>query len=107
MCIRDSATDEHGLDLARAWPAAAVGEDVDGQVQFPQHLVCIAADLGRSVGTQLRDRVGVEIAVATAHAAEGDMDVDAKRRGRDRVKSAGREAARSGGGVPVLSLIHI
>ena len=96
-----ATTDEHGLDLARAWPAAAVGEDVDGQVQFPQHLVGIAADLGRSVGTQLRDRVGVEIAVATAHAAEGDVDVDAERRGRDRVESAGREATRSGGGVPV------
>jgi len=67
-----ASPEEHRLD---SWGGAA--QHMSGQVELAKSNIGVRPDTG-TVNAQLGQRVGVEVAVATAHRAERDMDIDAK-----------------------------
>ena len=68
-----ASPEEHRLDR---WGGAA--QHLSGQVKLAKGNVGVRNDTG-SVNAQLGQGVGVEVAIATPHRAERDMDIDAKR----------------------------
>ena len=90
-----AAPDEHRLDLRRP-----VAEHAPGQVELAQGGRRIRAEAGAGHGAvaQLRERVGVEVAVPAADRAEGDVHVDPERRAPEpRERRRGQLAGGRGG----------
>src|SRR4029079_11591867 len=77
--------EEHRLDHG-----CAGAQHPRGELELEQRDVGVRPDAG-TVNPELGQRVGVEVAVAAAHCAERDMDVDAKRPGAQRFQRLGRK----------------
>ncbi len=89
---RRAAAEEHGRGGTQV---AALPQHAHRQADLPQHLVGVGI-LARA--TEFRGGVGVEVAVAAAHAAERHVQVDAER-GVGRHVHVGRQGPVDGSGI--------